>query len=119
VPAVGFGDIAQGDMEMKYDLGTEGDKSVRFVEDGLSVVIRHPEPFEEHIPLMVAPEDHIAVDKGQVTLTRGNAVLIIGFDEEATAALVPKKHTVRQYRMHMLTLAASGTLTYTMKTLSR
>jgi hypothetical protein len=108
-------------MDMKYDLGTEGDKSVRFEEDGVSVVIRHPEPFEEHIPLMVAPEDHIAVDKRQVTLTRGQgrAILIIAFDEGATAALVPQKHTVRQYRMHRLTLAASGALTYAMKTLSR
>jgi hypothetical protein len=119
VPAVGFGDIAQGDMEMKYDLGTEGDKSVRFEEDGISVVVRHPEPFEEHFPLMVAPEDHIAVDKGQVTLSRGKTVLIIAFDEEATAALVPKKYTAGRYRMHMLTLAASGALTYTMKTISR
>lgn len=117
-PAVGCGDIARGDVEIKYGLGTKGEKSVRFEEDGVVVTIRHPEQFEEHMPLMVAPDDQIAVEKGQVVLQRGRLALIIAFDEEAEAALTAQNGGAGRYRLHRLAIAVGDALTYSIKTVS-
>jgi hypothetical protein len=113
-PAVGHGDVAQGNVEVRYNLGNDGTKTVTFLEDGISVQVNHQEPFVEHLPLMVGPEDSVTVGNGIVTLVRGNAVLEIAFDSGATANLVQKSFRIYDYRMHMLTLQTSGTLSYTM-----
>ncbi|CAG7629348.1 hypothetical protein PAESOLCIP111_03094 [Paenibacillus solanacearum] len=114
-PAAGFGDLAEGDLEIKYALGADGAKTLHFGEDGIFVDIRHPARFEERIPLMIAPEDRIAVGKGQVVLQRGTAMLCITFDEAAEARLVPQSFGLYRYQLQMLTLGADETLTYTMK----
>ncbi|MEF3304103.1 hypothetical protein [Paenibacillus sp. GYB003] len=118
-PAVGHGDLPQGNMKIRYDLGTAGDKNVVFVEKGVSVDVRHEEEFEENVPLTIAPGDIVTVNPGIVTVTRGNAVLEIVFDADAEAAMEPMGFKIYDYRIHMLKLKTSGELHYTitMKTL--
>ncbi|MDF2937213.1 MAG: hypothetical protein K0Q90_2586 [Paenibacillaceae bacterium] len=111
-PAVGYGDVAQGDMEMQYSLGTAGNKTVKYEEDGIAVAVQHQGAFEEHIPLMVLPEDQITQADGIVKLVRGNAVLEITFDETAEANLVQKNFSAFSYQMQMLVIKTSGSLTY-------
>jgi len=66
------------------------------------------------VPLMIGPEDSVTVSDGTVKVVRGNAVLDIAFDNGATALLEPKGYRIYDYRMHMLTLQASGSLSYTL-----
>ncbi|MGG3471578.1 hypothetical protein ABES02_29445, partial [Neobacillus pocheonensis] len=113
-PTVGHGDIAQGNMEVQYNLGNNGTKTVTFLENGISVQVNHQDEFVEYLPLMIGPEDSVTVDSGTVKVVRGNAVLEIVFDSGAEANLVRKSYRIYDYRMHMLTLQTSGSLSYTM-----
>ncbi|MDF2715925.1 MAG: hypothetical protein K0R28_2850, partial [Paenibacillus sp.] len=113
-PAVGHGDLGQGNVEIHYSLGTAGDKTVSFVENGISVEVNHQEPFVENLPLMVGPGDTVTTNAGTVTLVRGNAVLEVTFDTDAEVNMAQKSFKIYDYRMHMLTLKKSGTLHYTM-----
>lgn len=112
-PTVGHGDIAQGDVTVQYGLGTAGTKSITFRENSLSVQVYHQEAFLERLPLMVGPNDAVTTDTGKVTLVRGNAKMEITFDGGATATIAQKGFRIYDYRMHMLTLEASGSLNYT------
>jgi hypothetical protein len=112
-PAVGHGDLAQGDLQIQYNLGTEGTKTVTFAEDGLSVAVSHQSEFTEYIPLMIGAEDSVSVNDGIVTIVRGDAVMEIAFDEQAAVNLAPKNFYMFDYRLHMLALKKSGELSYT------
>ncbi|CAG7649243.1 fibronectin type III domain-containing protein [Paenibacillus allorhizosphaerae] len=115
-PVVGHGDIAQGEVQMWYNLGTEGTKTVTFAENGLSVAVSHPSEFTEYIPLVIGAEDTVTVNDGVVTIVRGEAVMEIAFDGGAaavTANVTPKNFYIFDYRMHLLTLKTSGALNYT------
>ncbi|MFE5323204.1 OmpL47-type beta-barrel domain-containing protein [Paenibacillus sp. NPDC056579] len=113
-PAIGHGDVAQGQMEVQYNLGTAGTKSVTFLEDGISVQVQHAEPFVEYVPIVVGADDQVMLNGGSFTLVRGNAVLHITFDEGVEANLEQKGYRIYDKRIHMLKLQASGSLTYTM-----
>ncbi|GBG07121.1 hypothetical protein PAT3040_01669 [Paenibacillus agaridevorans] len=114
-PEIGHGDVAQGDVEMKYSLGTAGNKTISFAENSISVTVQHQEAFEERIPLMIGPDDHILEGAGSVKLIRGNVVLEITFDEAAETQLEQTDFNIFQYRMQVLTLkTSSGNLSYTL-----
>ncbi|CAG7629358.1 hypothetical protein PAESOLCIP111_03095 [Paenibacillus solanacearum] len=113
-PVIGHGDVAQGNVGVQYNLGNKGSKTVSFLENGISVQVSHAEAFVEYVPLMIGPEDSVTVSDGTVKVVRGNAVLDIAFDNGATALLEPKGYRIYDYRMHMLTLQASGSLSYTL-----
>lgn len=114
-PVWGCSDIAQGDMKMSYVLGTEGEKTVRFGEEDIAVTIRHPDRFEEQIPLMVAPGDRIDVEQGSIVMYRGDIVMRITFEGSTEAKLVPKHFNIYSYQMQMLTLEASHALKYNLR----
>lgn len=113
-PAIGHGDVAQGQVEVQYNLGTAGTKSVTFLEDGISVQVQHAEPFVEYVPIVVGAEDQVTLSSGSFTLVRGNTVLQITFDHGAEANFERKSYRIYDKRIHMLKLQASGSLTYTM-----
>ncbi|WP_372516756.1 OmpL47-type beta-barrel domain-containing protein [Paenibacillus silviterrae] len=112
-PAVGHGDVAQGEVEVQYQLGTAGTKSVTFLEDGISVQVTHAEPFVEYVPITVGTGDQVSLNSGSFTLVRGNSVLQITFDQGAVATLEQKGYRIYDKRIHMLMLQASGSLSYT------
>lgn len=114
-PTVGQHDLPAGDVEVHYALGTAGEKTVTFQEDGIAVQIDHQGVFTEHLPLMIAPEDIFHMETGKATITRGDVVLEIVFDEEAAVQVQDKNYSIYKYRMHMLTLEASGELSYRIK----
>jgi hypothetical protein len=112
-PAVGHGDVAQGEVEVQYQLGSAGTKSVTFLEDGISVQVTHAEPFVEYVPITVGADDQVSLSSGSFTLVRGNSVLQITFDQGAVATLEQKSYRIYDKRIHMLMLQASGSLSYT------
>ncbi|MDQ1913668.1 hypothetical protein RAC89_25020 [Paenibacillus sp. GD4] len=119
MPIWGCSDIASGDIAMRYELGTEGQKTVHFGEESISVTVRHPNRFEEYLPLMAAPGDQIDLEQGSIVLNRGDTNIRITFDEGAEAELVPRSFHMYSYQMQMLILKASQTLQYTIKMGSR
>ncbi|MFE5323205.1 hypothetical protein ACFQ88_31450 [Paenibacillus sp. NPDC056579] len=114
-PVRGCTDIAQGDMEMRYELGAEGEKTVRFGENAIAVTVRHLGRIEEQIPLMVAPGDRMVVEDGEIALYRRDIVLRIQFEGDAVAKLVPKPFHIYTRQMQILTLEAKEALQYTFK----
>jgi hypothetical protein len=116
-PAVGAADLANGDLEMSYSLGSAGTKTVAFTETGVTVTVYHQGEFEERIPLAIGPEDIVDIEDGMIAVTRGNARLEIAFEGQGQAVqanVAAQSYKIFDYRIHMLTLKTSGRLHYTM-----
>jgi hypothetical protein len=116
-PAIGAADLAHGDLEMSYSLGTAGTKTVTFTETGVTVTVYHQGEFEERIPLAIGPEDIMDIGDGTIAVTRGNARLDIAFEGQSQAVqanVAAQSYKIFDYRIHMLTLKTSGRLHYTM-----
>ncbi|MDF2924890.1 MAG: hypothetical protein K0R57_3804 [Paenibacillaceae bacterium] len=112
-PTVGYGDLAAGEVSLSYSLGTSGgSKTVAFAENGLQVEVSHAGAFTEQIPLIIKDGDVIDVQQGIVTVTRGDVVMTVSFDGTATAAVTPRSFNIFGNQLQMLTLAASGSLDY-------
>jgi hypothetical protein len=56
-PKPGSFDLPQGVLAISYSLGTRGEKSLEFRDDGIVVTVRHPGEFTEVVPLLQAGDD--------------------------------------------------------------
>lgn len=111
-PVVGKADLPAGDVQLNYSLGNDGFKTVVFTEQGLTVDIEHEEPFQEHIPLLVKPDDQVDIGEGEVSVIRGRAKLVISFDPQLEPVLEARNVALGDYRLHLLIIPAEGSLTY-------
>ena len=112
-PTIGYGDLDQGDMEIVYNLGASGDKTISYGEEDISVAVNHQGGFAEQIPLMVASDDIVTIVDGSLSLVRGNVILEIDFDESIEVELIEKDFRIYDKTLKMLTLETSDSLNYT------
>jgi hypothetical protein len=88
-------DLLGQNLSINYNLGGGGLKKVTFLPDRIRVVINYPGHFMEHLPLLVAPDQSIKIEKGTIVHLgkvqfefNGSQVSIV----ESTHALSASKH---------------------------
>lgn len=105
-------DLPSGALEVRYPLGTQGDKTLRFDAQALHVDVRHTGAFREQIPLLLAPGEKIALTRGGATLTRGGRRIAVRFDPAARPDTAETGLSVGPLRVVVLTLNAHDRLAY-------
>ena len=82
-PEYGVGDLPHdtADFVAKYSLGDgQGDKSVAFANEAITVNVNHRGAFQEQIPLRVRQGDDITLDTDNVRLERGGVTMVVEFN---------------------------------------
>lgn len=113
-PAVGYGDLPEGELAVQYSLGNAGQKTVTYGEEGITVAIQHAGAFEERFPLTIASGDQLDISGNKITVTRGHVVLEIEFDREVEAGIEKASSQVFTHSVNMLVVSAVDQLSYTL-----
>jgi hypothetical protein len=108
----GAENVGPGTVTISYPLGSRGEKSVTFLPDEIVVTIRHDGPFEEVIPLLVAPNDRMEVGN---TVARIGQALSLDFDENASASIRSTRRRIGRKQLEVLYLQANGDLEYRLR----
>jgi hypothetical protein len=111
-------DLSNGDVVITYPLGSRGEKSVLFDDDGTHVRVRHQTAFVEQLPLLVLPADSLESSKGLVTLRRGNTVVSIRWSPGTLPSVERTSERSGDRRVVAVGIPATGALTYDVTFLS-
>jgi hypothetical protein len=101
-PKPGSVDLPPGILTVTYPLGSKGEKSLEFAEDGIVVTISHPGEFTEFVPMLQAGDER-------------PAGFTVSFDPSATASVVPSTIEIGPRKVVVLRLKAKDALTYQLR----
>ncbi|HTW93460.1 MAG TPA: hypothetical protein VMD30_01615, partial [Tepidisphaeraceae bacterium] len=110
IPIPGGGDLADGDLTVRYQPERGSQKSITFTDTEITVADHFPGNFVEQIPLL-APGGQINLSANRATVDYGATQLIIAFDD-ATASVLPTKTIIAKKVLTVLRLSAKDALTY-------
>ena len=115
-PGPGARDLGNGDVTVRYPLGEQGRKTLRFDNDRIRIQTEHPGAFSEFVPLTTREGDNLRIDGNRLLLDRdGRTVLTIAFDPSAGAELLPaERGRVGPYRITTARIKSSDSLAYTL-----
>ena len=114
-PRPGAVEMPAGDVTIRYRLGENGEKSVRFSDEAIEVSVQHPGSFVELIPLLVAPGDHLDAGDDRAVLQRGDIAFVVETAGRiAGMQTLPSRERVGRYEVVTLQLAAESALNYRM-----
>jgi hypothetical protein len=102
-------------LEAAYPLGTDGSKSLRFDERGVTITVLYPGSFSEILPLLVAADAELDKQPGKVTLATPAGALSVTFDGATRTNLVEPGGKVGSKRVVVLQLAAAKRLSYSLR----
>ncbi len=90
-PGIGKNDLEGRNLEISYELGDKGNKTISFEEDRISVKIEHSGRFNETLPVLKASGDSLTWDKNQIMLQCPDGAMLIIFKNGSgtSASLVP------------------------------
>lgn len=111
-PEPGSAALPEGPLEVRYDLGSRGRKSVLFGERGITVSVQHTGDFVEQLPLLLTPGDELRQEPGRIELQRGGTGLVLRFDRSASADIRRTGERVGAMTVHVVRLTASDSLRY-------
>ena len=106
--------LPQGVLTVRYGFTDQGEKTLTFAENDITVDIQHSGALREQIPLLVGGKDRLEVASGKVTLTRGGKMFSIIFDPKVSAESIETEVRVGPRRVVVLHLKTSDSLTYRM-----
>ncbi|HEX5170452.1 MAG TPA: hypothetical protein VFW11_14845 [Cyclobacteriaceae bacterium] len=86
VPAPGSNAI-EGSFSLSYPLGSSGEKSIQFTEDGVEVDVHHRGALVEVIPLLVDQGDQLHVDDNAIILQSDKGSMIIRVETPAKVSI--------------------------------
>jgi len=114
-PQWGAADLADGEVEISYPLGTFGYKTLTFNDAGLDVQVTHHGRFIEYIPLLIGPADDLVIEQGRVMLTRTGVTLEITTSKGVSIRTQPTGERCGRYNVIAVQLNASEALTYNIR----
>jgi hypothetical protein len=115
-PTAGVRDLPDGRLSVRYRLGERGVKSLTFDEKEIAVSIDHAGPFEEQVPLLLAPADTLVTSDGQVALVHeGRTRAALHFDRKNRARAVETDLHIASKRVVVVTIAADDRLQYSVR----
>jgi hypothetical protein len=74
-------------LSVVYSLSDAGEKELTFGPGGVTVAIRHPSRFVEHLPLLIGPDDRLDVGPEQTQIQRNGTALRIVYDQKTAPEL--------------------------------
>jgi hypothetical protein len=105
-------DLPPGPLTVKYRFSDQGDKTITFDEQKLTVEVHHSGQLQENIPLLVGKSDTITIQPGEVRLTRAGRVFSIKFDPQIAATTLETGLVVGPYRVVTIRLKSQNNLSY-------
>ncbi len=108
-------DLPRGVLTVRYEFTDQGDKTLTFAKDQITVDVQHSGPLREQIPLLVAESDKLKVEPGKVTLTRGGHMFSILFDPKVSAESIETDLRVGPRRVVVMQLQTRDSLHYRMR----
>jgi hypothetical protein len=112
----GVHQLEAGRLEVRYPLGTLGNKAIRFGDRITSVEIRHPGSFAEVVPLLVASESTVTLTPTTAASKVGDGTVSVRFGARVSATVSEGDLKVESKRLVILRLKASDHLRYTVGT---
>jgi hypothetical protein len=67
-PAEGARDLPEGDLEIRYALGKDGDKQINFTHDSITVRVTSPGAFQEILPLLCEKDSMVDMSDNQLQI---------------------------------------------------
>ena len=114
-PLPGNRDLPRGMLTVKYGFTDQGDKTLTFAQDQITVDVQHSGRLREQIPLLVGKDDKLTIGIGKVTLARGGNVFSIIFDPKVSAESIETELRAGPRRVVVLNLRAMNSLLYELK----
>ncbi len=115
-PVPGARDLsAEGDVEVSYQLGNAGSKTVVFSDRAIRVSVRHPGRFTEHVPLLCGSQDNVSSDDQSTVVARGAARLSISYPQHAAAKLSAESSHASPKSLRVLRLVGRDELIYDLR----
>jgi hypothetical protein len=101
-------------LTVTYSFSDQGEKTLTFGDNQLSVDVQHSGPLQEYIPLLLGKDDRLNLKSGEATLTRAGKIFVIKFDAGISAETVETGLTVGARRVVTLSLRSRNSLRYRM-----
>ncbi len=102
-------DLLGQNLSIRYDLNTEGEKTLEFLPDRIRVTITFPGLLIEHLPLLASPNQAIHVQSDKVNLPGGIKIAI----SDASDALLQSTHElIENTDIGLLRIRAQDRLAY-------
>jgi hypothetical protein len=111
-PSAGNHDLPSGLLEVRYRLGSRGEKTVRFEEESIRVSVDHEGAFREQIPLLLREGESVALQPAGATLTRAGRSVAVRYDEGTRAEVVETGIAMGPRRVVTVVLRARDRLRY-------
>ncbi|TDE10525.1 hypothetical protein [Dyadobacter psychrotolerans] len=84
----GISDFPAGVLTVIYALGSQGEKSLKFDKEQISVTVKHAGAFTETLPLLINEDDKIDLSKpGEISLRKNGETITIIYDDSAKPRL--------------------------------
>jgi len=112
-PTPGSHDLKAGVLQISYQLGTTGKKSIVFRDQTIEVAVQHPGHFTEYIPLLLNSSDSAGIiSPGKAVLKKGGGTINILYDAGAKALLKETALKSGMQRVMVLQIESNDTLNY-------
>lgn len=112
---LGARDLPEGILVISYPLAKQGEKTVRFEGNRITVDVEHPGAFSECIPLLKGAADQIEVTDNRVVVRRGKSELAVTFDHSKGKPVLTETETaVVAKRVVTVLVNAADRLSYTL-----
>ena len=111
-PVSGKQDLPTGDVVFEYALGTVGQKSIRFSERHIEVIVEHAGAFNEHLPLLMRAGDILNTTGRQVLLRRLGGEMVIMCESDVTIQMLSTEIAHGPFELRRVVIAAHDRLQY-------
>jgi len=112
VPTAGIHDLPDGEVVFVYALGDVGQKTVRFAEDHIEVMVNHPGAFSEHLPLLCREGDALTTTDDQILLKREEGAMMVSCSGDVEIAVSATDVSHGPFQLNQAVISAQGQLTY-------
>ncbi len=105
-------DLPRGPLTVKYRFSDQGEKTLAFGDQTLTVEVHHSGPLQENLPLLVGKNDALTIQPGEVKMTRAGRVFSIKFDPQIAATILETGLAVGPRRVVTVRLKSQNNLSY-------
>ena len=97
---------------LHYNLAGTGGKTITFYEDKISVEVRHSGAFTEILPLLIADDDLISIDGGNIHIKTPSGSILISASENDGIVTRDFETDLPDKNCKVIEILAKGSLTY-------
>jgi hypothetical protein len=113
-PTEGARDLPEGDLEIRYTLGKNGDKQIDFTDDSITVRITSPGVFQEILPLLSEKDSTVDMSDNQLQILQHGVLFKVQVAERDARIHLSKAFDLHEagLQRQQVVIRATDRLTY-------